>query len=102
MNNNIDQIIQTYRTNENNSTEDITEKKLAVTANRLRRYKESQLRRKQNKDFRTDQKRFYRSLEKPPEVDEQQNKVTHNIPMSEHMRDYWKDIWETPVYHKIS
>lgn len=71
---------------------DEKKQKLQALAKRLRRYKKSENRRKQNQTFSTNQKKFYQTLDNteitinnPP-----------NITVVEH---FWSSIWSNPVQH---
>lgn len=74
---------------------DTLKQKLAVYSTRLKRYTESNERRKQNAQFNASQKLFYTSLTKP----------THNPilpPNAEEIKQFWESIWSSPITHNES
>lgn len=68
---------------------------LAVKSNRLRRYRESDLRRKQNKLFQTNEKQFYRSIQN----DNVQGQNQGEVPDAQEVNKYWRDIWTQSKQH---
>lgn len=94
----IEIIKQKYKSEENVEYEDILDTmkmKLSVTASRLKRYKESMLRKKQNKLFADNQKLFYRHIEQPS-ISEASN---DKFPSVEETKTLWYNIWGEPVQH---
>lgn len=94
--NKINEIVRKYRDQENQNHMLILDKlkqKLAVYANRIRRYKESYLRKKQNYTFHCNQKKFYRSLAA------EGNDTKNETPEQEEAVRYWKGIWEQQTNH---
>lgn len=77
---------------------DLIKQRLAVNANRLRRYRESQKRRDQNKEFSINQKAFYRQL--GSQADNSENIQT---PLQKsNALNYWKSIWTKEGQHNPS
>ncbi|KAK9710916.1 hypothetical protein QE152_g25755 [Popillia japonica] len=60
-------------------------------AKRLRRYRESHLRKHQNTEFATNQKNFYKNLKKTPS----DGKENDAMPKKEELLQFWTGIWKT-------
>jgi len=71
---------------------DTLKQKLAVYSSRLRKYKESNVRKQQNNLFRNSEKRFYNNLNNIKEI-----KITP--PSKEAITTFWQTIWSNPVEH---
>ncbi|XP_026323226.1 uncharacterized protein LOC113232673 [Hyposmocoma kahamanoa] len=81
---------------------DTLKQKLAIKVHRLRRYKKSQQRRNDNTIFTTNEKLFYRNLQKPSNsTNEENNTNTNNAstPTKEQLETFWSGIWEDQVQH---
>lgn len=90
-----------YRSEENPGVIEILDhlkQKLAATAKRLRRYRESNLRKQQNTDFATNQRNFYRNLKKTPGKTRQSDKE----PNREDILQFWSNIWSTTTGHRTT
>lgn len=70
---------------------DTKKQKLQALSKRLRRYKKSNQRRKDNKNFETNQKMFYRNLNNEQKIE--------NPPDINDITQFWKNIWSNPVEH---
>ncbi|KAK9739121.1 hypothetical protein QE152_g9214, partial [Popillia japonica] len=77
---------------------DHLKQKLAAMAKRLRRYRESHLRKHQNTEFATNQKNFYKNLKKTPS----DGKENDAMPKKEELLQFWTGIWNTPTNHRIT
>lgn len=76
------------------ATELLDEKKqkLQALAKRLKRYKKSENRRKQNQLFNTNQKKFYQTLDNL--------ETTVNTPPNiKNVEHFWSSIWSNPIQH---
>lgn len=96
-------IIQKFQSKENPTIIEILDhlkQKLAATAKKLKRYKKSNLRREHNNLFEKNQSKFYQTLESK-EVDKQEGENSQ-IPSEEDIREYWGNMWGSPVNHKAS
>ncbi|CAH2226971.1 jg17912 [Pararge aegeria aegeria] len=71
--------------------------KLALKVHRLRRYKKAQQRKKDNAIFATNEKMFYRNLNKPHTDTISDEKI--ETPTIEHLENFWSGIWEQQVEH---
>ncbi|KAK9718499.1 Endonuclease-reverse transcriptase [Popillia japonica] len=110
-------IAQRYVSEQNPGVAEILDhlkQKLAAMAKRLRRYRESHLRKPQNSEFATNQKNFlrkpqnsefatnqknfYKNLKKTPS-DEKENDA---MPKKEELLQFWTGIWNTPTNHRIT
>ncbi|XP_030765588.1 uncharacterized protein LOC115889668 [Sitophilus oryzae] len=67
--------------------------KLKAKAGRIRRYRESTQRRKQNMKFNTSQRAYYRNLKI------NSNQPVGPLPTEEEIENYWSSIWSQPVNH---
>ena len=76
---------------------DTLKQKLMALANRLRRYKQTTLRKSQNKMFNGNEKLFYRNLTRTPNNNIENNTV--ELPSNEELHVFWSSIWSTPVEH---
>lgn len=77
---------------------DVLKQKLAASAKRLRRYKISNERRNQNRQFLNKEKYFYRNLETTTNT---VNPVAEaKAPSKDAIRQFWSNIWTTQVSHK--
>lgn len=74
---------------------DTLKQKLAVYSTRLKRYTESNERRKQNAQFNTSQKQFYTSLTKPTDK-------PILPPNAEEIKQFWESMWSSPITHNES
>lgn len=74
-------------------TLDTLKQKLQVYAYRLRKYKESNERKKQNTTFKFNEKAFYKKLTESP------NQVEINPPTKQQIQTYWQDIWSKTENH---
>ncbi len=71
---------------------------LAVKSNRLRRYHESNLRKKQNKLFQTNEKQFYRSIQ----MNNAQGPNRGEVPNAQDVNKYGRDIWTQSKHHNLN
>ncbi|KAG6438808.1 hypothetical protein O3G_MSEX000243 [Manduca sexta] len=74
---------------------DTLKQKLNALASRLRRYKETTLRKVQNKQFGNNEKLFYRNLTSPNSSPENNSP----LPTPETLHTFWSNIWSNPVEH---
>ncbi|CAK1589159.1 unnamed protein product [Parnassius mnemosyne] len=79
---------------------DTLKQKLSSLANRLRRYKETTLRKQQNALFYNNEKSFYRNLTNTH--DNNDNNKLVEIPETELLHQFWSNIWSTPKTHRES
>lgn len=89
-------ITNKYRNAENqNEVEvlDLLKQKLAIKANRLRRYRDCNMRKQQNSKFKTDQRAFYRQLNA-------QKIQVQEIPQKEEIVGFWERIWSHGKTHR--
>ncbi|XP_039755836.1 uncharacterized protein LOC120630638 [Pararge aegeria] len=92
--------IHTRHENSNTKPEeflDTFKQKLALKVHRLRRYKKAQQRKKDNAIFATNEKMFYRNLNKPHTDRISDEKI--ETPTIEHLENFWSGIWEQQVEH---
>lgn len=75
---------------------DTQKQKLKAASQRLRRYKESNLRKDHNKLFCRNQRQFYRSLQTDP----MQPNSYNGVPEREDVSRFWSEIWSIPVQHR--
>lgn len=78
---------------------DTLKQKLASKVHRLRRYTKAQQRRNDNTIFTTNEKIFYRNLNKPHTDNNTSNESTTNTPTKEDLESFWSSIWEEQVEH---
>ncbi|KAF4523205.1 hypothetical protein B566_EDAN002466 [Ephemera danica] len=71
--------------------------RIAALGARIRRYNEAAKRRQQERLFATDQKLFYRKLERETEDEQPQQ-----FPSTASLKDYWAGIWTDPKLHDQS
>ena len=92
-------IINREKTDENPTVVEILDylkQKLAAMAKRLKRYKESDARRRQNNQFVRSERAFYKNLESTSNSSSPETK----FPSVEATKDFWKSIWSNPEHHK--
>ncbi|XP_045492418.1 uncharacterized protein LOC123691877 [Colias croceus] len=92
----------THTRHENNNKKpeeflDTLKQKLALKVHRLKRYKKAQQRKNDNKMFATNEKQFYRNLQKPKTGIHRED--NQNIPTVQQLEDFWAGIWEQQVEH---
>lgn len=76
---------------------DTLKQKLALKSNRLKRYKKAEQRKKDNIQFATNEKTFYRNLGK-----QKTDTIQHSDPPTkEQLENYWSGIWEEKVQHNV-
>lgn len=90
----------THTKHENNNRKpqeflDTLKQKLALKVNRLKRYKKAQQQKFDNKLFTTNEKQFYRNLQKT----KSHTRDHQNIPTIEQLELFWSSIWEEEVKH---
>lgn len=93
-------LIRQHKTKDNPTATEILDnlkQKLAATSKRLRRYTKSNLRKRQNHMFSTNERIFYRTLEQNTTPKDQQNE---ELPSAESIKEFWTGIWNRPVTHK--
>ncbi|XP_060804959.1 uncharacterized protein LOC132902746 [Amyelois transitella] len=73
---------------------DTLKQKLNIASNRLRRYTTCTIRKNQNKQFRYNEKSFYRNL-----VSLHTSNQLTDTPLPETLRQFWANIWENTTYH---
>ncbi|XP_030752876.1 uncharacterized protein LOC115879951 [Sitophilus oryzae] len=66
--------------------------RIMATANKIERYERRIVQYRQNQLFKTDQKRFYKSLENS-------NTGKQNLPDKEATYGFWRDIWDNSTKH---
>lgn len=66
--------------------------RIAATSQRLRRYKKRTAQFRQNRNFKTNAKGFYRNIK-------EEKTEAGAIPSRENIDAYWRNIYETPVRH---
>lgn len=71
---------------------DEKKQKLQALPKRLRQYKKSENRRKQNRKFSTNQKKFYQTLNNTEIIVNNSSNITN-------IEQFWSDIWSNPVQH---
>ena len=76
---------------------DTLKQKLALKVHRLRRYKKAQQRKNDNAIFATNEKMFYRNIQKPHTDTTTENNT--DTPSKEHLEIFWSNIWEEQVQH---
>ncbi|CAK1582520.1 unnamed protein product [Parnassius mnemosyne] len=76
---------------------DTLKQKLALKVHRMRRYKKAQERKNDNAMFATNEKHFYRNLQKP-QIDVTTDTNTE-LPTSEQLETFWSSVWEEQVQH---
>ncbi|CAK1594840.1 unnamed protein product [Parnassius mnemosyne] len=95
----LEQLMHTKYDPPNKTPEEILDtlkQKLAVKANRLRRYRASQKRKIDNAIFDRSENKFYRRLRLNPN-----NNLSNTQPPSlKHIEDLWKGIWSESVRHR--
>ncbi|KAL1448377.1 hypothetical protein WDU94_008928 [Cyamophila willieti] len=69
---------------------DTLKQKLAVFSSRLRRYSKGDNRKKQNRDFENNEKKFYRQLKAGKNTTEEESSET---PTQDQVTAYWSAIW---------
>jgi hypothetical protein len=81
-----------------NTTEilDTLKQKLSVKAQRLRRYKEANERKQQNRLFTTNEKTCYRNLKRERRLDCQDK-----LPDKEILTNFWASIWGNAARHNL-
>ncbi|KAK9693254.1 hypothetical protein QE152_g34335 [Popillia japonica] len=93
-------IIRKYTNSENANAMDVLDlikQRLAVNANRLRRYKVSHKRKTQNRQFSNNQKAFYRNLN-PSTTNAEETQATEVLQVKDAM-DFWRSIWTKEEQH---
>ena len=88
----VGRIMQEYQNTDNIRKEevlDLMKQKLAVTANRLRRYTVSQNRKLHNNLFQKQQKRFYQTI---VEQNQEQLHLDNQYPTKADIRNFWSNI----------
>ncbi|XP_075210574.1 uncharacterized protein LOC142317920 [Lycorma delicatula] len=91
-------IIRTYENPENTTGHevlDLLKQRLMVLSCRLRRYRQSNMRREQAHLFRTNQKELYKQLQVSP----QQQPQANASPTSEEVLGYWGPLWSCSSQH---
>ncbi|XP_047539184.1 uncharacterized protein LOC125072598 [Vanessa atalanta] len=78
---------------------DTLKQKLALKVNRLRRYKKAQQRRNDNAIFTTNEKLFYRNLQKPHTPTNTVTDRNTDVPTKQDLEVFWSGIWEEQVSH---
>lgn len=76
---------------------DTLKQKLALKVHRLKRYKKTQQRKDDNSTFATNEKIFYRKIQKP-QVDTSINN-DNDTPKKEDLETFWSNIWENQIQH---
>jgi hypothetical protein len=77
---------------------DTLKKKLSTTSQRLRRYKEANERKQQNRFFTTNEKTYcYRKLKS----ERQQPDCQDKLPNKQVLTNYWTSIWGNAVKHNL-
>lgn len=71
---------------------DTLKQRLSVLVNRLRNYKEANMRKHQNEQFKNNEKMFYRNLTKT-------ETVNNGAPAKDAIQQYWKSLWSNQVEH---
>lgn len=93
-------IINTYQDKDNHSIleiNDLLKQHLAARVHRLKRYKESNLRKSQNHIFNSSQRAFYKSLNTPT------NRAnSETTPDAQSMKTFWKNIWSNTTQHNAN
>ncbi|CAK1579741.1 unnamed protein product [Parnassius mnemosyne] len=79
---------------------DTLKQKLALKVHRLKRYKKALQRKRDNTTFATNEKMFYRNLQKPQtDTIDENTRNTSNLPTKEELEAYWASIWEEQKQH---
>ncbi|XP_075983196.1 uncharacterized protein LOC142981283 [Anticarsia gemmatalis] len=92
-------ILHTRHENDNRKPEeflDTLKQKLALKVHRLRRYKKAQQRKNDNILFNSNEKIFYRNLQKPHTNTQA---TTTDTPTKTQLEEFWSNIWEKEVEH---
>lgn len=90
-----------YRSHENPTIQeilDLLKQKLAAAAKRLKRYRTSNRRRIQNRQFSINQKQFYKCLE--VDNNQAQNVKTYTPIDVDTIKEFWENTWSESVEHK--
>ncbi|KAI5692968.1 hypothetical protein M8J75_004967 [Diaphorina citri] len=98
------QILEKYRTHTtrdrtNNTVGEVIDtlkQKLTVFSTRLRRYSKCNDRKKQNKEFQNNEKKFYRQLKAG---NTNMNNENTNTPSLDQVTSYWSGIWTNNIEH---
>lgn len=79
---------------------DTLRQKLALKANRLRRYRVAAKRKRDNSTFAQSEKQFYRRLRSGPVSSEEgQERKDGQLPRESDIEDFWRGIWSNSVNH---
>lgn len=78
---------------------DTLKQKLIVISNRIKRYTESNNRRKDNKQFMNSESYFYKRITKENTPPEENHSPNNNNPDKEDVKQYWESIWSIETKH---